>query len=973
MPMTRTLAWISLFAALVWPDTGQAQDVFVAQDGLLVVEVESAPAAGDWTPETDLTGFTGDSYYTWTGPDLFNSPGSGVLSYRFRVDQAGTYNYRLHNRHDFADSTEENDCFTRIDGGAWVKTFSHTRGRWTWATNHEFSHDDKPPAEYVLAAGEHVIELSGRSHGFSIDRFHLYLDAVADPLDTGHPESPREPAGEAPAIDGELKKWHTISLTWDGPAAAEDGDPNPFRDSAMWVRFSQGGHSLLVPGFFAADGDAAETSATSGNRWRVLFSPDREGTWNYRAYFRTGSDVALATDPTAGSPAGFDGASGSFSVGPSDKAAPDFRARGRLEYVGGHHLQFAETGQFFLKGGADSPENFLAYGGFDQTQASHQYAPHAGDAQAGDPTWDNGRGANILGAINYLASKGMNSVYFLTMNVTGDGDDVWPWTARGERFRFDVSKLAQWERVFAHMESRGVMMHVITQETENDQLLDGGALGDERRLYYRELVARFGHHLGLVWNLGEENTNSEAERKAFASFIRELDPYDHPVVVHTYPGQYDAVYNDLLGYADFEGPSLQIGGSGTHAETITWLERSAGAGRPWVVCLDEIGPANTGVKPDADDPTHDAVRQDHLWGNLMAGGAGVEWYFGYNYAHNDLNCEDWRSRDAMWDQTRHALVFFQQHLPFAQMRHRDELLVTGQGYVLARAGQVYAVYLEEGGAAELDLSEVAADVTFELSWYDPRNGGALQAGSIAQATGGGVVALGTAPDNQQSDWVVLVEGDGEPVEGPRVTGVTLIDADADQPIAAFDPMADGALINLAHLATDQLNIRANTAPAQVGSVRFDLDGAVTTENVAPYAMQGDMSGDYNAWTPALGSHQLTATAFSGPDASGLSGDPLLLDFEVVDDPDLPDGGIDGGQDDGGEDDGGQDDGGQDDGGQADGGQADGGGSDGRADGQPAGDDDKELSGGCGCASAGGGSAPVLCLLALLALRRRRAR
>ena len=53
------------------------------------------------------------------------------------------------------------------------------------------------------------------------------------------------------------------------------------------------------------------------------------------------------------------------------------------------------------------------------------------------------------------------------------------------------------------------------------------------------------------------------------------------------------------------------------------------------------------AKPDADDPSHDEVNGPVLWGNLMAGGAGVEWYFGYKFAHSDLNCEDWHSRDAL--------------------------------------------------------------------------------------------------------------------------------------------------------------------------------------------------------------------------------------------------------------------------------------------------------------------------------------
>jgi hypothetical protein len=374
----------------------------------------------------------------------------------------------------------------------------------------------------------------------------------------------------------------------------------------------------------------------------------------------------------------------------------------------------------------------------------------------------------------------MNSVYFLTMNVGGDGKDVWPWVDDDVRDRFDCSKLDQWEVVFSHMDKLGLMLHIVTQETENDQLLNGGELGLERKLYYRELVARFGHHLAITWNLGEENTNTDAQRKAFCGYIRGLRhsetvkrmvvsaaPNAKPVpvkepkydttflVVHTYPGAYDKVYTPLLGDHTFSGPSLQMGEINTvHSETIKWIDRSVKAGHPWVVCLDEIGPAHTGVKPDKDDPDHDAVRHFALWGNLMAGGAGCEWYFGYKFAHNDLNCEDWRSREAMWDQTRHALAFFRQHLPFAEMKHNDALTAAADDYCFAKPGEVYAIYLPRGGTTALDLGQ--NDATFAVRWYDPRNGGALQTGSVATVTGPGARSIGRPPADASKDWVALV-------------------------------------------------------------------------------------------------------------------------------------------------------------------------------------------------------------------------
>jgi hypothetical protein len=576
-------------------------------------------------------------------------------------------------------------------------------------------------------------------------------------------------SGAAAAVTGELQKWHKITITFDGPETSETADPNPFRNYRLNVTFAHGQQTYTAPGYFAADGQASETSASAGRKWRVHFVPDAVGEWTYQASFRSGPDVAISLNPQAGTAAGCDGAKGKFKVGQSDKRKPDFRAQGLLRYVKEHYLQFAETGEYFLKGGADSPENFLAYFEFDQTPERanaaptrqgeakrapiHRYLPHARDWNPGDPTWQGGKGKNIIGALNYLASKGMNSIYFLTMNVGGDGDDIWPWTAKDERYRFDCSKLDQWEIVFEQADKLGILLHFLTQETENDQLLDGGELGIERRLYYRELVARFGHHLGITWNLGEENTNTDAQRQEFAQYIHALDPYDHAVIVHTFPGQYDKVYAPLLGFAHLEGPSLQIGTmTNTHTESIKWIDRSAQAGRKWVVCLDEIGPADIGVKPDTEDPAHDVVRHHALWGNLMAGGAGCEWYFGYKSPNNDLNCEDWRSRDRMWDQTRFCLEFFRQHLPFVQMQHHDELTSSPADFCFAKPGQVYAVYLPHGDTTELQIEPGS----YTVNWYNPRAGGPLQAGSVPVIKGPGTLSLGLPPGDSDQDWVALV-------------------------------------------------------------------------------------------------------------------------------------------------------------------------------------------------------------------------
>ncbi len=166
-------------------------------------------------------------------------------------------------------------------------------------------------------------------------------------------------------ISGNLKAWHRVTLIYDGPTTDESDAINPFLDYRLETTFTDGDESFVVPGFYAADGNALESGATGGSTWAVRFAPSTPGTWSYTTSFRTGTNVAVSDDPLAGSPTFFDGDSGVIEIAPTDKTASDCRALGRLQYAGDHYLRFAETGDPFVKGGADSPENWLGYPGFE--------------------------------------------------------------------------------------------------------------------------------------------------------------------------------------------------------------------------------------------------------------------------------------------------------------------------------------------------------------------------------------------------------------------------------------------------------------------------------------------------------------------------------------------------------------------------------------------------------------------------------
>lgn len=571
-------------------------------------------------------------------------------------------------------------------------------------------------------------------------------------------------------IDGERKQWHNVTLSFAGPATSETAEVNPFRDYRLDVTFTNGQKTYVVPGYFAADGNAGETSATQGNVWRVHFVPDAVGSWSYKVSFRTGKDVAASTDANAGSATSINGEAGSFQITASDKKGRDNRANGMLQYVDKHFLRYAGSGQYLVMAGTQSPENFLAYYQFDNTRdyrgekgfatadQLHHYEPHVKDWKPGDPTWQGGKGKGIIGALNYLAGKGMNSFYTVTLNNYGDAMDTNPWIDYDAHTRYDVSKLAQWEIVFSHMDKLGMQVMLITQEEEGEQTL--GKMTPERKIYYRELIARFAHHHGVIWDLDEEMDRfryfTTQDIQDISNYIKALDPYKHPIQYVQWKAELiadDKTYGRLLGFKNFDATALQHDAENTHSETIKWVDKSAAAGHPWLVHLIEMNP---GVRTDIEDPGHDKVRKLAIWGHYMAGGTGTMFFF--TDPIGDLNVEDFRTRDQLFDQIGHAKDFVSKYLPFTEMRHNDALTPAADDYVLAKPGEAYAVYLPNGGTTSLDLSGAAG--RFEVKWYNPRAGGALRDGSVRTVEGGAARALGNAPSDGTKDWAVLVRKAG---------------------------------------------------------------------------------------------------------------------------------------------------------------------------------------------------------------------
>lgn len=141
------------------------------------------------------------------------------------------------------------------------------------------------------------------------------------------------------------------------------------------------------------------------------------------------------------------------------------------------------------------------------------------------------------------------------------------------------------------------------------------------------------------------------------------------------------------------------------------------------------------------------------------------------------------------------------------------------------------------------------------------------------------------PDNDWDDTLPTCEVACE----MNVTDLVLIDAKSDTVISSI---TDGMEITMGD--GDEININAEVA-GSIGSVEFYVNGEYeSTENVAPYAIAGDSSGNFKTWNVSPGSYTVQAIPYGGHGGSGETCSERTVSFTIVEE-DVPDEDDDGGE------------------------------------------------------------------------------
>lgn len=511
---------------------------------------------------------------------------------------------------------------------------------------------------------------------------------------------------------------------------------NPFRDAALVGEFvSPSAKTRVIDGFY--DGE---------DTWRLRFAPEEEGEWSY---LLRGEGVEI------------------LQRGKLRCTAP--RAHGFVRLHPENPYAFAhDDGTPFF------PMGDTCYGLFDDSPITPALREQ------------------------YLTTRRAQRFNFVRMTVghsevrAATNSAYWAWGGTAQRpdlDRFNPAFFRAFDDLMRQLRASGMNVELILLNFYQRPFTDTNAwTRDREHQWLRYLLARYGAFDNVfLWTIANEYETYPDGRyrldqpgdvewaKATARFIKEHDPYRHPVTVHP------VVSSTTKGTSprDPYEPPWRIGGFFGNGEEMDVLSHQNGKGGTWdeklqcwtgddpelvaglradrvyrkPVLNTENGYEYLRGYPTAKKQVHhtDKVRRSS-WRIVCAGGylaAGFRGTIGHSDAWNRIDAPNHYTFLVKDEGAAAQLGFlydFFTALPFWQMEPFEG--VTGNAVALADAGKGYVVYLPTGGEVTVDLAAAPSPVT--ARWFDPRQG---QFGKAFEVPGGRK-ALFTAPD--ENDWTLLV-------------------------------------------------------------------------------------------------------------------------------------------------------------------------------------------------------------------------
>ncbi|MBR9775893.1 MAG: DUF4038 domain-containing protein [Cytophagales bacterium] len=293
------------------------------------------------------------------------------------------------------------------------------------------------------------------------------------------------------------------------------------------------------------------------------------------------------------------------------------------------------------------------------------------------------------------------------------------------------------------------------------EVLGKDIVAEEYARYCKYLVARYGARPAM-WLVGADGMGKEVGVKEGGETVEAWDAYRQPTGIHYNP------FDDFIPeWADPDTYEIHYNKAYQDAEWLDFQWAQTGHTAQKIYDKVEQMYENKPTKAVANgEPTYEGIRDsengsgwwqgEEAWMQLMSGGtmgvvygAGGMWQ--WKVSPDEEGWAAWANSEVSWREALNLegsryvgfVARALEGMPFTDMEKRADL--AGGKHCLAKAGQFYVSYLNEGG--EITLSELTPEMPYQ--WFNPKTGAFLPEASVTET-----IQTFTAPDNEP--WVLLV-------------------------------------------------------------------------------------------------------------------------------------------------------------------------------------------------------------------------
>lgn len=488
---------------------------------------------------------------------------------------------------------------------------------------------------------------------------------------------------------------------------------NPFTDASYtgWFESPDGKNRWQLEGFC----DSAD-----GSVFRIRFMPPAPGDYRYRVEYRQGRATSTST--------------GTFRARDQHRRGPirvDAEYPWHFIWEGTRqHYFFNGTTAYWLMGWSDERVIQSIIERFHQLRINRLRVTVAGRTSVfyGEPVMTD---SNWTSYITPWPAQQADDIFHPGFDYT----------------RFDVGYWQKFERALRFARDRDMIISLVLDM--RDSRVHPPAGSEDERRFLRYAVARFAAFSNITWDLGDDLDAYRNDHWTHwtGTLIEQLDPYHHLATSHPVNNAHQDRVSEWFGFTSFQEWSRD-----QHAFMLSQRKSQEKLARVIPQTNEEYGYEDhyplwsRGLGSESSDTLRRTA-----WDIVMAGGyqtTGETARRGTNvWPDTGGGWLNGRGDDTMTMLQGYAhMVDFFTSFEWWKTEPHDELVNNGN-YCLAEPGEIYAIYLPQGGHVVIQLQ----GGPYSGTWFNPSSGETI----VIPVVAGPTWSSPSTPDNH--DWALLLQ------------------------------------------------------------------------------------------------------------------------------------------------------------------------------------------------------------------------